>query len=208
MLSSRVFLPVEMEADRGKVELSAGGERFLLHGELFELDADGPLETHWSLERREFLVLGLRVLAHEPAELRGVSWLPGQWDSGCQQVVNSTKLQDAFLFLRRGNVSVMVSLDFPYSRITERGVQYAPHRRLAAGESVECHSLSIGACRLSGERVGDFDRAEIEAASAYVERRFPPRFERPMFVSSCITNRMTDVRDGRIFYSIAATGSS
>ncbi|MCU0786529.1 MAG: hypothetical protein MUF81_21285, partial [Verrucomicrobia bacterium] len=74
---------------------------------------------------------------------------------------------------------------------------------LAPRQRYSAHSLTIGACRLSGQRVGKFDRAEIEAVSAYVERRFPPRFDRPMFLSTGIVNRMTDVRDGRIFYSMA-----
>ena len=80
---------------------------------------------------------------------------------------------------------------------------YPPYEQLAPGRRFSAHSLSIGACRLSGQRVGKFDRAEIEAVSEYVERRFPPRFERPMFLSGSIVNRMTDLRDGRIFYSMA-----
>jgi hypothetical protein len=35
-----------------------------------------------------------------------------------------------------------------------------------------------------------------------VEQRYAPRFERPMFVSASITNRMTECREGRIFYSL------
>jgi hypothetical protein len=100
-------------------------------------------------------------------------------------------------------VTFFLSLDFPFSRIDTNGVSYPPNETLAAGQRHSAHSLTVGACRLSGQRVGKFDRAEIEAVSAYVERRFPPPFERPMFLSSGIVNRMTDVRDGRIFYSMA-----
>ena len=44
--------------------------------------------------------------------------------------------------------------------------------------------------------------SEVEAVSAYVEERFPMRFERPMYLTSSITNRMTYAMDGLIFYSM------
>ena len=196
------FLPVQMAVEPGGVTLSAGGESVRFRGEPFAVGADGPVTAECSVARREFLILSLRVTARRPAELRRVAWFAGEWDPSCERAVSSTGLQDAFLFLRKGSVSFFLSLDFPYSRIDSGGIWYPPSERLRPGQTLECHSLTVGACRLAGRRSGDFDVAEIEAASAYVERRHPPRFERPMFTSACITNRMTECRDGRIFYSM------
>ena len=50
--------------------------------------------------------------------------------------------------------------------------------------------------------MGDYDRAEIEAISTYIEQRYPLRFERPVNSSVCITNRLTDLREGGVYYSL------
>jgi len=144
----------------------------------------------------------LTLTAAEPTRLETVTWFAGTWESAAERATQSTDLQDNFLFLRKDGVAFFLSLDFPYSRITPAGISYPPQAELAPGAPHACHTLTVGACRLSGVRVGAFDRAEIEAASAYVEQRFPPRFERPLHLSACITNRMTDCREGRVFYSM------
>ena len=141
-------------------------------------------------------VFSLELRAKEPALVKEVQWFAGRWDKMDETVIHSTGLEDNVLFLRKGKISFFLSLDFPYSKITPASISYPAHETLAAGAPYACHSISVGACELSGIRVGKFDRAEIEAASTYVEERFPMRFERPMFVSSCITNRMTYVRSG------------
>ncbi|MBI3947710.1 MAG: hypothetical protein HY321_17450 [Armatimonadetes bacterium] len=196
------FLQVEMDARADRVALSAGGQSVTLHGPLFRLDADGGLDPRWSAQAGEFLVLSLDLEARRETLLREVSWFPGEWDPGCERVVSRTEHQDNVLFLRKGGISFFVSLDFPYSRIGPDGISYPPHDVISPGATYRCHTLSVGACRLSGIRVGDLDRAEIEAGSAYVERRYPQRFERPLFLYCCITNRMTDPREGRVFYSM------
>lgn len=196
------FLPILFAETSGGAAFSAGGEILSFAGDIFACQAEGSVTGKWTLAQREFLIFSLTVKATQPTLLNDVVWFSGQWDSRFERAVNSTNMQDAFLFLRRGNVSFFVSLDFPYSRITEHGITYPPHERLKTGQTLTCHSLTLGACRLTGQRVGNFDKAEIEAASAYVERRFPLRFERPMFTSTCITNRMTECRDGRIFYNM------
>ena len=197
------FLPVEIDIHDGAVALSAGGRSVTLRGELFRLRADGEIATWWAVEEREFLVFSLELTAVTDAFLHEVAWLPGTWDGIDARVVSGTALQDNVLFLRAGDVSFFLSLDFPCSRITDDGIAFPPHLALPAGQNYASHTLTIGACRLSGVMVGDYDRAEIEAVSAYIERRFPQRFERPMFTSACITNRMTDCRDGRVFYSMS-----
>lgn len=196
------LLPVRL-VSRGKSHtLQAGGESIAFEGDLVHVDGDGVLKSQVTPERREILILYHTIQAAAGGLLREVNWFDGLWASGCERVVASTNLQDSFLFLRKGDVSFLVSLDFPYSRIDEHGITYPPHETLAKGQTWTGHSLSIGACRTTGRKVGRFDVAEIEAASAYVELRFPPRFNRPMITSACITNRLVELREGRIFYSL------
>jgi len=200
--SAPCFIPVSIDVCDDEVVLSAGGQQIRLHGPLFQLDADRPLKAEYSIEAREFLVLSLELAADTATFLRQVAWLPGAWSGTDARVVSSTAMQDNALFLRTGAISFFISLDFPCSLITDDGIAYPPHEAIPAGDVYTCHTLTIGACRLSGVMVGDYDRAEIEAMSAYVEQRFPPRFDRPLFTSACITNRMTDCRDGVVFYSM------
>ncbi len=197
------LMPVKVEVQSGSARLSAGGQTIRFTGELFRLDADQKLDAKWTVAEQEFTTFSLDVTARTPSRLRQVQWFAGEWEPEVEQAIQSTRLMDNVLFLRKGDMSFFLSLDFPFSRIDTNGVSYPPNETLASGQRYSAHSLTIGACRLSGQRVGKFDRAEIEAVSAYVEHRFPPRFERPMFLSTGIVNRMTDVRDGRIFYSMA-----
>ena len=201
--SQPTLIPVHVEVQTGSARLSAGGQTIRFTGELVRLDADQKLDSKWTVAEHELTAFSLDVTARTPSLLRRVHWFAGEWEPGVEHAIQSTALMDNVLFLRKGDVSFFLSLDFPYSHIGAEGVTYPPYERLAPGQRYSAHSLTIGACRLSGQRVGKFDRAEIEAVSAYVERRFPPRFEGPMFLSVGIVNRMTDVRDGRIFYSMA-----
>lgn len=197
------LLPVRLVSRGNRVTLHAGGETITFEGDLVRLDGDGVLRSRVTQQRcGALVVLNHAVQTPSGGRLREVTWLAGQWSPGCGRAVASTHLQDSFLFLRKGSISFLFSLDFPYSRIDEQGVRYPPHETLSPGQTWTGHSLSIGACRLTGREVGRFDVAEIEAASAYVELRFPPRFDRPMITSACITNRLTDCREGRIFYSM------
>jgi hypothetical protein len=198
-----MLIPVHVEPQDGGALLSAGGQTIRFTGDLVRLDSDQKLDPKWTVAEHGLATFSLDVIARTPSLLRRVCWFAGEWEPGVERAVQSTALMDNVLFLRKGGVSIFLSLDFPYSRIAADGVSYPPHERLAPGRRYSAHSLTVGACRMSGQRVGKFDRSEIEAVSAYVERRFPPRFERPMFLSAGIVNRMTDVRDGRVFYSMA-----
>lgn len=195
------FLPIELDLTHG-VSLSAGGRTVHLDGPLFAVEAAGTLETRQDITPGEFIVCSLTLTARVVTLLRRVAWCPGAWSGMDEHHISRTNLQDTVLFLRAGEVSFFLSLDFPCSTIDVGGIAYPPNETLPGGGIYVAHTLTIGACRLSGVRVGELDRAEIEAVSAYIERRFPPRFNRPLFTSSCITNRMTECRDGRVFYSM------
>lgn len=196
------FIPVTVTVKENSVVLDAGGEQVELAGQLFRVDAKGDVTAEWKQEVRNFHIVSLLLKARQAAVVETVHWFAGTWGGVDETAVQRTSLQDNVLFLRRGKVSFFLSLDFPYSKISGTSVSYPAAKALAAGETYAAHSLTVGACQLSGIRAGQFDRAEIEAVSAYVEERFPPRFERPMLVSACITNRLTYARDGLIFYSM------
>ena len=197
------LIPVTVEVRDNNVVLQAGGASVTLNGSLFKIDAGAGVSTKWKKEIVGKLnVFSLELQAEQPTLVKNVEWFAGQWTGVDQTEIQSTDLQDNVLFLRKGNISFFISLDFPYSKITPTSVAYPANADLAAGKPYACHTISVGACELSGIRVWKFDRAEIEAVSAYVEERFPMRFERPMYLTSSITNRMTYAMDGLIFYSM------
>lgn len=197
------LIPVTVEVRDRSVILQAEDSRVTLSGSLFKIDAGDAVSTQWKQETAgELQVFSLTLQAEQPTLVKNVQWFAGQWTGVDQTEIQSTDLQDNTLFLRKGNVSFFLTLDFPYSKITSASVAYPANADLAAGASYACHTISVGACKLSGIRVGKFDRAEIEAVSAYVENRIPMRFERPMYLTSSITNRMTYALDGLIFYSM------
>lgn len=197
------FLPVCLEETAPRIHrLTAGGESVELHGDLFRAHSGQPLEPRLQQECRDYLVFSLWVKSGTTAFLESVAWFVGDWHGVDERCVHSTELLDNALFLRKGGVSFFLSLDFPYSKITDRGISYPAQEKLVPGVEHSCHSLTVGACALSGIKVGDFDRAEIEAFSRYVETRFPPRFERPVFLTEIIANRMTECGPTGVFYSL------
>ena len=120
--------------------------------------------------------------------------------------VAGTKIQDIAAFYRYGSRGIFASLDFPFSKIEfEKGltqVSYPPFDTLNSGQTYTCHSLTIGAIQLAGTERYGYDLGEVAAMDAYVQERYQPRFERPMFTSSCINNRYTQVRDDVVFYTM------
>ncbi len=121
-------------------------------------------------------------------------------------VVANTSLQDITAFYRQKDRGMFVSLDFAYSRIAttgrETGVTYPPYDDLKAGQAYTCHSLTVGATVLTGRMRYGFDEGEVDAMDSYIQRRFAPRFNRPMFVSASIYNRYTMPRGDVIFYTM------
>ncbi len=119
--------------------------------------------------------------------------------------VASTSLQDIAAFYRFGENGLFVSLDFPYSRIsTEDGaarVSYPPFARLKAGEAYATHSLTLGAVELTGTARYEHDDGEVAAMDAYVQERYEPRFQRPMYIYCGIINRYTQVTPRGVWYT-------
>ena len=117
-----------------------------------------------------------------------------------------TNLQDIAALYRQNDIGLFASLDFPYSKITTNDgltkVTYPPFEQLKAGQSYTSHSLTFGATTLLGRQRSGFDEGEIDAMDSYVQERFKPRFDRPMFLSVCINNRYTMPDDKMIFYTM------
>ncbi|MCE5198115.1 hypothetical protein LLG39_03990, partial [bacterium] len=60
----------------------------------------------------------------------------------------------------------------------------------------------VGVTRLTGHSSYDYDDGEVDAMDSYIQNRFKPRFERPMFISTCINNRYTQLGGGAVFYTM------
>ena len=120
--------------------------------------------------------------------------------------VPKTRLQDLAAFYRAGPVGLFVSLDFPYSKIVEHGgatsISYPPHIKLAAGQEYACHTYTVGVTSPSGQQRFGYYEGEVNSVDSYVQKRFPPRFERPMNVSASIVNRYTQLENNWVFYSM------
>jgi len=126
--------------------------------------------------------------------------------SKLEPLIARTSLQDIAAFYRNGERGVFVSLDFPFSDIGRNedlvSVSYPPFVELSAGQSYSCHSLTLGSTRLTGISRYGYDDGEVDAMDSYVQERFKPRFSRPMFVSTCINNRYTQLGGGAVFYTM------
>ena len=207
---SRSFLePVTYSLTDKGLSLSAGGEEICFRGKLlsvFPNCADVSIEV--SSLAQTMVTLSANVLVRQSDRIKLVSWFDGVWENYDMLLDYHMTYSSICTFLRKGAVSFFVSLDFPYSQADHGKISYDPFDMVEAGDLYEVYTVTIGAARLTGEhpliegKPGICDRGEIEAFSEYVERRHPIRFERPIFSTTCITNRMTDVREGRIFYSM------
>lgn len=196
------LIPVLVIIKPHHVQLSAGGETIHFKGNIIHIDADQTLQPRVSLAAREFTVLSSKINVSRPTLVKRVSWFSGKWDNGIEREIQSTSLSDNVLFLRKNGISFFISLDFPYSKIDDSGISYPSNDKIAPGQKLIIHSITIAACRLEGKKVGSFDKVEIEAASEYIEGRYDQRFKRPVFLAGSITNRMADLRENRVFYSM------
>ena len=204
---SRPFLlPVESIFCSDGLLLKCGEEQVKFCGKVFSAACDTALHQKVMRDEEGRIVVTCR------GEMDGVieeyCYFDGSWEGVSEITVAKTRLTGIGVFLRTKTVSFFLSLDFPYSKITEEDNRVTigcdPKDKIRKGENYYPHTLTIGAAALRGEMVGQFDYAEIEAFSEYILSRMPKHFrgERPIFSSTCITNRMTDVREGRIFYSM------
>lgn len=171
--------------------------RFAGSGDLFD----------WVLEYRLTgpgrITKFLRLIPKKDIRLDRVAlWVDAK---GKPAKIAKTNLQDIALFYRAGHRGIFASLDFPYSNIEREAdamrILYPPYELLKQGQAYETHSLTIGATRPTGiERYGQ-DTGEVEAMDAYIQKRYQPRFEGPMFLSSCIINRYTSPRGNIVWYT-------
>src|SRR5665647_934898 len=140
------LIPVRVQVQSNSIQLIAGGQTIHFNGELVQLHGDQKIEAKWTVAEREFTTFSLNVTTHSPSLLRSICWFAGKWESGVEKVIQSTKLMDNVLFLRKGDMSFFISLDFPYSKIDANGISYPPFDSIMVGQEYSAHSLTIGAC--------------------------------------------------------------
>jgi hypothetical protein len=146
----------------------------------------------------------VRLKPEKPIRIRRVFLFNGR--SPEKPAVPKTRLQDTAAFYRSGGTGLFVSLDYPYSKIVERNgataLSYPPHADIKAGHEYVCHSYTVGVTRPSGRQRYGYYEGEADAFDAYVQRRFPPRFERPVNISSSIVNRYTQLENNWVYYTM------
>ncbi len=189
--------------------LSAGGEEICFRGRLLSVSPDcADVSVEASPLAETMVTFSADVRANRQDRIELVTWFDGVWENYDELIDYHMTWSSICTFLRKGAVSFFVSLDFPYSKADHGKISYDPFDKVEPGDSYEIYTITVGAARLTGEHPliegvpGICDRGEIEAFSEYVELRYPIRFDRPIYSTTCITNRMTDVREGRIFYSM------
>ncbi len=187
------------ELRSGMIDSHGPGAPLILEGTLpeftwrltYEHTGPGRITKQLELRPKHFFVLARVALA--------------SFTSQSAPEIVSTGLQDIAAFIRDGDKGILVSLDFPYSRIATEDeltrVTYPPFERESPGSPYVSHTLTVGATRPSGETRYGRDTGEVAAMDAYVQGRYPQRFDMPMFVSACINNRYTMPREGMVWYT-------
>lgn len=189
----------------GEVRRTGGDKEGLLGEVSFEGDTES---LHWVLNYGKSgpgrVMKTLTLTARRDLRLEQVTlW---QASEPAPPVVARTALQDIAAICRQDGRALFASLDFPYSRIESAGgtttVSYPPFQQVTKGEVYTAHSLTLGAVALTGIVRDGFDAGEVAALDAYVQERFAPRFDRPLFIGCSINNRYTQVRGDVIFYTM------
>jgi hypothetical protein len=126
--------------------------------------------------------------------------------SEMKPIVSRTNLSDIAAFYRQGKTGMFASLDFPYSEIKLEGtnlrILYPPFAKLKVSDKFDCHTLTVGATEIAGRDRFGSDEGEVAAMDSYVQERYRPRFERPMFISCSIVNRYTMVRGDIVYHTL------
>jgi len=203
--------PWAVETDRGLVKPDAGGVRLL------EASRDARRKASFAGQNDAFVWLltyeaagngritkELSIIPRRDVVLQRITMFDAK--SETKPLACRTALSDIAAFFRYGKVGMFASLDFPYSAIpidgTKVRIAYPPFDKPKPSEKYVCHSLTLGATRLAGRERYGFDEGEAAAMDSYVQERFSPRFERPMFVSCGINNRYTMPRNDVIWYTM------
>jgi hypothetical protein len=188
-------------ADSANVAASQTGDgAFVLSGK--------AREVNWSA-RCESIAPGtvtvtVRLKPEKPMFLKRVFLFNGRGEE--KPAVAKTRLLDMAAFYRAGPTGLFISLDFPYSKIVEHGgatsISYPPHVKLEAGQEYICHSYTVGITHPTGKQRYGFYEGEVDAIDSYVQKRIPPRFERPINIACSIVNRYTQVENNWIYYTM------
>ena len=182
------------------VELAAGdANRVVLRGN----NSVFKWELEYRLDGQDRIIKGLSLAALKDTAIDKISLF--NMSSTVSPAVAKTELQDIAAFYSFQDSALFASLDFPYSRITtEEGitaVSYPPFIKLGKGRRYQCHTLTIGSARLQKHVRYQFDDGIVDAMDSYIQQRFSPRFNKPIFMSCSINNRHTQPQGRDIFYT-------
>ena len=200
-----------VETDRGLVKPDAGGVR------LVETSRDARRKATFAGRNDAFdwlltyeaagdgrITKQLSMVARRDVVVQRVTMFDAGFST--QPLVCRATLSDIAAFFRAGKAGMFASLDFPYSTIAIDGtkvrIAYPPFFKAKASEKYVCHSLTLGATRLVGRERCGFDEGEAAAMDSYVQERFKPRFDRPMFVSASIVNRYCMPHGDIVWYTM------
>ncbi len=191
----------------GGMEFSLCGEKVRFSGDLFSYVSGGEKRSVKPVLTNNGPLLTLSTEIMSGGEIESYCYFDGEWDAD-EVVEKCTRLSGICVFVRKGGASFFLSLDFPYSDILVKkkhtSIGCSPMDTAAEDKPYLPHTLTVGAARLTGRRSHGCDRAEIEAFCEYIQSKMPQNFNgsKPVFTAACITNRMSDVREGRVFYSM------
>lgn len=200
------ILPLKITIDNQGLLICSENSSIRFNGTIFKANSNAPVQSNVFVKNNTTLVA--ECSSQTDCVIEDYCYFDGYWQGVEQIVVAKTNLTGIGAFLRTKDISFFLSLDFPYSKIESDDMRVTigcdPKDNVEKQTQYSAHTLTVGAARLQGEKIGDYYSDEIEAFSEYVVSRMPKNFrgERPIFTSTCITNRMTDARDGRIFYSM------
>ncbi len=198
---------VNIETNDKGINISCMGETICFIGDIIKVSTKNNTKTNNIINIRDNVIYSTIISPIKDMILE-YHYFDGEFKDVDNIIVKRTNYNDICVFLRKNNISFFLSFDFPYSKITTKGssvnIGCDPLDEINKNEEYHPHTLTIGASVLTGRVINGIDKSEIEAFSEYINSRINHHFNgsRPITIATSITNRLTDLRDGRVYYSI------
>ena len=126
---NKFLYPVAIDFTPSGLTLCFGEEIVVFKGDVFSVKSDGEIKSEISLEQHiaginddiasNQTTLNVTLTAKKKCTLLEYFYFDGEWENVDEIVVNKTNLSGIGAFIRKGSVSFMISLDFPYSEIRD-----------------------------------------------------------------------------------------
>ncbi len=187
--------------------ISCMGETIQFIGDIIKVNTKNNYETNSIINVNDNTIYPV-VTSTKKDVILEYHYFDGKFINVDNIIVKRTHYSDICVFIRKNNISFFLSFDFPYSKITTDknsiNIGCDPLDTIEPNKEYHPHSLTIGASVLTGKIIEGIDKSEIEAFSEYINSRIREKFNgsNSITIATSITNRMTDLRDGRVYYSI------